>query len=98
MPQKLALHLRTVGAEGVDVEVAPSAISAMRDWEGARTAVHAPLQALGHQQAQVALARLVGLPVLDDGPTRKHITLYGGRQQEACYVAAGLRQGLSGQR
>lgn len=79
MPQKLALHLRAVAAEGIDVEVAPRAVAAVRDGEGARAqrehararvAVHAPLQVLGRQQAQVALARRVGLPVLVNGSAR----------------------------
>lgn len=73
MLQKLALPLRTVAAEGVDAEVAPHAVATVRDAGGsvhsvstarARAAVHAPLQALGRQEAQVTLTRPVGGPLL----------------------------------
>lgn len=45
---------------------------------GGRATVHEPLFVFGRQQAQVALARLVRLPVVDDGPSWKHVALHGG--------------------
>ena len=73
MLQKLALPLSIVTAEGVDAEVAPLAVAAVRNAEGrvhsvstarVRVAVHALLQALGRQEAQVTLTRPVGRPLL----------------------------------
>ena len=88
MLQKLALPLSIVAAEGVDAEVAPHAVAAVRDVEGrvstarVRAAVHAPLQALGRQEAQVTLTRPVGRPLLG--------WFLPSRCKEACQVTTSL--------
>ena len=100
MLQKLALPLRTVAAEGIDAEVAPRAVAAVRDVERAHAQREHRAVARGCPCATSGLWPQGGAGYSHSASRAatpgivSSVTLQGGRQQKACQVAASLPHGL----